>query len=123
MKILYPYHKFVTESVRDQMTPKSKEEIDTIMKSIVQKLLYSASKIGQVSTHIDFFNPEYKKYLEEYILVEDLIDSYTCLLLYEDSIFTMSSVPGGEDYTRFDIIPNNINVFKDKLKEILKKLN
>ena len=38
MRKLYPYNKFITEGVRDQMTPKSEEDIKSILPSIIEEI-------------------------------------------------------------------------------------
>ena len=122
MKKLYPYHTFVYEGVRDQMTPKSEEQIENAVKTSVISFLDAAYETGHSRTRLEFLDPEYKKYLNEFILADGLFDVDECYLLYKDNVFKMSSIPGGDFYTKLDIIPEDVNELKTKLKEMLKKL-
>ena len=122
MKKLYPYQKFINEGVRDQMTPKSKEEIDSAVKTSVHNFLETAHETGYSRSRIGFFDPEYTKYLEDYIIADGLFDPELMYLLYKGSIYKMSSIPGGDYYTQLNIIPESIDELKVKLKDMLNKL-
>lgn len=115
------YREF-NESVRDQMTPKSEEEINLALESAAKRMLDEAEKSGTGFSAVEFLSPKNQHFLNEYILAKDFIDPDTMLLLYNGTIYKLSSVPGGNYYTRVDVINNDMKEFKTILKQIQDRL-
>ena len=122
MKKLYPYKTFVYEGVRDQMTPKSEEEIEKSVKVDVKRMLGEAEQDGIGRSRIGYFERDAFKYIQEYVLSDGLFDPEICYLLYNNTVYKMTSIPGGDDYTMVSKIPESTEELKVKLKDILKRL-
>jgi hypothetical protein len=117
MKYLKTY-----EGVRDKMTPKSEEEIQKAVKISAIEMLDTADKTGKSKSHIEFFDPKYKKCIEEYIISDDLfIDTY--ILSYKNKIYKMEKSWSSYNFVTVTLISETIDEFKDKLKNMLIKLN
>jgi len=109
------------ESVKDLMTPKSEEEIESSVKADTKRMLDDAEKTGIGRSRLEYFGEAFK-YIQKYVLADGLFDPEICYLLYNGVVYKMTSIPGGDYYTMVSKISETTEELRIKLKDILKKL-
>jgi len=110
------------ENIRNMMKPKSNEEIREAIQESIDKIFKELSAKDHINTSMDWFDPNIKKYIQKYILIDNILKGDITILLYEGKLYRMEIIPGGQYYTTIYKLNETVDTLKNKLKEILNKL-